>query len=124
MATKNLLSVIVALSAVTAQAQRLEPRSECTYESETTVQNHSTVNTRQTERCVEEPGVDVPKLHIGDIVRGTQLLVHPVIHNDFYYKQTKCRWFAQADTAYKDLVQYQGIACEIQPNVWRIIDKF
>lgn len=124
MAIKNLLPLIVLAVATGAQAQRLEPRSECTYESETTVRNHRDTTTRQTERCVEEPGVDVPKLHIGDIVRGNQLLVHPVIHNDFYYKQTKCRWFAQADTARKDLVQYQGIACEIQPNVWRIIDKF
>jgi hypothetical protein len=106
------------------QAQKLEPRSDCTYQIETTVINNKTVITRQTEKCVEEPGIEIPKLKIGDVVRSNQLLRHPVIDIDFYYKQTKCRWFAQTHTVQKDLVQFQGIACEVQSNVWRIVDKF
>ncbi len=124
MAVKNLLPLIAFVTVTSAWSQKLEPRSDCTYESETTVNNRGSVTTRQTERCVEEPGVDVPRLRIGDIVRSNQLLQHPVIKIDFYYRGINCRWFAQAQTANSDLVQYQGIACEVQPNVWRIIDKF
>lgn len=124
MAVKNLLSLILVIQVFTVQAQKLEPRSDCTYQIETTVVNNKTVITRQTEKCVEEPGIEIPKLKIGDVVRSNQLLRHPVIDIDFYYKQTKCRWFAQAHTVQKDLVQFQGIACEVQPNVWRIVDKF
>lgn len=124
MAIKNFLSLIFVVYATSAQSQKLEPRSDCIYHSESTVLNNRTVITKQTEKCVEEPGVEVPQLKIGDLVRSNQLLKHPVIDKDFNYKQTKCRWFAQAHSVQKDLVQYQGIACEVQPNVWRIIDKF
>ena len=126
MATKNLLPLIlvVGLNSAYAQTQTLEPRFECWYERMTTLDNSKFSSTRETEKCVEEPGVEVPKFHIGDLVRGQHLLIHPVIKQDFYYKGAKCRWFSQADTARKDLVHYQGIACEIQPNAWKVIDKF
>lgn len=124
MAIKNLLPLIAVCVSANAWSQKLEPRSDCTYQTETTVNNQGQVTTKQVERCVEEPGIDVPKLKIGDIVRNNQLLQHPVIKIDFYYRGVKCRWFAQANSTQNDLVQYQGIACEVQPNVWRIIDKF
>lgn len=124
MAIKNLLPLIAVMATTAAYGQKLEPRSDCTYQNETTVINNATVTTRQTERCVEEPGVDVARLRIGDVVRSNQLLQHPVIKIDFHYRGVNCRWFAQALSTQKDLVQYQGIACEVQPNVWRIIDKF
>jgi hypothetical protein len=124
MATKNLLPLMLLCCWLNSHSQSLKPRSECLYEQEIVVNDGNSTTVRQKEKCVEEPEVNVSKLQIGNIVRGNQLLIHPVIKSDFVYKQTKCRWFAQADTAQKDLVQYQGIACEIQPNVWRIIDKF
>lgn len=124
MATKNLLPLVITVLCAHSWAQKLEPRSECTFHSQSTVTSQGTITTTQIERCVEEPGVEIAKLRIGDTVRASQLPKHPVIDIDFYYRQTKCRWFAQAQSVQKDLVQYQGIACLIQPNVWRIIDKF
>ena len=65
MAIKNLLPLIAVMATTAAYGQKLEPRSDCTYQNETTVVNNATVTTRQTERCVEEPGVDeIGRAHV------------------------------------------------------------
>lgn len=124
MAIKNLLPLSLLVCTLAVSAQRLEGRSECRYEQRTETLPNGRVQNYAKEVCVEEPAVEIQRLQIGNVVRIGQLKPHPVITQEFAYKQTRCRWFAETDTSQRDLVQYQGIACEVQPNVWRVIDKF
>ena len=108
----------------TAEAETLEGRSECNYEVRTEKFPNGKLHTYQKERCVEEPGQTVHTVQIGDLVRETWVTVHPIIKDYFGYRNNRCRWFVESNMAQKDLVQYQGIICEVQPNAWRVIDKF
>ena len=106
-----------------AQAQVLPEVHQCTYER-VVERNGTLVRSVQREHCVEDSQREIKPVRIGDVVRLSQVNSHPVIKNDFFYQKTKCRWFAEVNSAQRDLVQFQGIVCEIQPNVWRVIDKF
>jgi hypothetical protein len=120
MAIKNLLPLIVFFS---AQAQVLPEIHECTYER-IIEKNGTLVRSIQRERCVEDSQREIRPVRIGDVIRSNQVNPHPIIRNDFFYQQTRCRWFAELNAAQRDLVQFQGIMCEVQSNVWRVIDKF
>jgi hypothetical protein len=127
MAIKNKLLlglVVVACLYSTVEAQTLEGRTECRYERNTEQSANGSISTYQRERCVEEPGQTVRQVRIGDLVRESWVREHPVIKQDFAYRGNRCRWFLESGTAERDLVQYQGIICEVQPNAWRVIDKF
>jgi len=127
MAIKNallLVFIVVACLASTVDAQTLEGRTECRYERNTEQTANGSISTYQRERCVEEPGQTVRQVRIGDLVRESWVREHPVIKQDFAYRGNRCRWFLESGTAKRDLVQYQGIICEVQPNAWRVIDKF
>lgn len=127
MAIKDLLLVIFITGIIlgsTVEAETLEGRSECNYEVQTEKLPDGKLRTYQKERCVEEPGQTVRQVLIGQLVRETWVNRHPVITQYFDYRGNRCRWFLESGAAQKDLVQYQGIICEVQPNVWRVIDKF
>lgn len=116
--------IIVLLATKEADSQTLKGRTECRYETETAKSDQGIINYRQRERCVEEPGQTVRQVRIGDLVRASWVRPHPVVKQDFAYRGNRCRWFLESGTAQRDLVQYQGIICEVQPNAWRVIDKF
>ena len=127
MAIKDLLltvAILVLILGSTAEAETLEGRSECNYEVQTEKFPDGKLHTYQKERCVEEPGQTVYTVQIGDLVRETWVIEHPIIKDYFGHRGNKCRWFLESNMAQKDLVQYQGIICEVQPNAWRVIDKF
>ena len=127
MAIKNALLlgfVLVVILGSTVDAQTLEGRTECRYERNTEQNANGSTSTYQRERCVEEPGQTVRQVHIGDLIRVSWVQEHSVIKQDFAYRGNRCRWFLESGTAERDLVQYQGIICEVQPNAWRVIDKF
>jgi len=124
---KALLLISILASTGLAQAEvvaNFEGRTECRYEVKTDQNAQGHMNSTKQETCVEEPGVEVRSMNIGDMVRGVQLPQHPVIKQDFVYRHTVCRWFAETGSNQRDLVQYQGIACQVQPNIWQVIDKF
>lgn len=123
MATKNILPLIFGFCTLAVSAQTLPEVHECRYER-TVEQQGTTIRSTQREHCVEDSQREIRRVQIGDLVRISQVSTHPVIKQDFYYRQTRCRWFAESNTANRDLVQFQGIVCEVQPNVWRVIDKF
>lgn len=127
MAIKNsmfLISIIGLMLTSMAVAETLEGRSECNYEVQTEKFSDGKLQTYQKERCVEEPGQTVHSFRVGDLIRETWASQHPVVKDYFRYRGNKCRWFLESATAQRDLVQYQGIICEVQPNAWRVIDKF
>jgi hypothetical protein len=118
------IAVILSICASVAAAETLPEITQCRYENQVERLPNGTTKTYQKEVCMEESSITVQTVKIGQMVRLNQLRPHPVIQTEFIYKQSRCRWFSEASTAQKDLVQYQGIACEIQPNVWRVVDKF
>lgn len=117
MATKNLLLIFcfctLAASAQTVLPERMEER----FETKTTKLPDGRIETWQRSTRVEEPGVELKQVRIGELVRENHLSPHPVIQKEFVYLQSRCRWF-------RDLIQHQVIACQVQSNVWQVIDKF
>lgn len=87
---------------------------------------NSQVRARIEETCVEQSAIRVRSVQIGDVVRDTEVGVHPVITQNFMYKANTCRWFFEPGVSRNngDLVAGQGIICQVQPLVWRVIDKF
>ena len=118
------IAVILSIFASVASAETLPEISQCRYETQIDHLPNGTTKTYQKEVCMEESSVTIQTVRIGQLVRLNQLRPHPVIQNDFAYHRSRCRWFTEASTAQKDLIQFQGIACEVQPNIWRVIDKF
>lgn len=128
MATTNFLPVkaifcTLAFFVVGVSAQTLEPRTRCTYEKQTN-KIDSLLSTVEKETCIEDPGFTAMAVKIGDLIRLDYVQPHPVIKNDFYYQNSRCRWFMQSGTGQRNLVQYQGVICQLQSDVWRVIDKF
>lgn len=119
-----LLLGFCAFTASAQQTQVLDALTQCRYETQTDKRANGTVSSTAKETCVDESSVVIKQLRIGDVIREMQAQPHPVIKQDFMYRGNQCRWFVEAGTAQRDLVQYQGIICQIQPNVWRVIDKF
>lgn len=117
MATKDLLLILyfctLAASAQTVLPERMEER----FETKTIKLPDGRIETWQRSTRVEEPGVELKQVRIGELVRESHLSPHPVIQKEFVYLQSRCRWF-------RDLIQHQVIACQVQPNVWQVIDKF
>lgn len=122
---KSIVPLILVINLCnTARAETLEGRTECNYEVQTEKFPNGKLHTYQKERCIEEPGQTVRTVRIGDLVRESWVTKHPIIKDYFGYRGNRCRWFLESDSAQKDLVQYQGIICEVQPNAWRVVDKF
>jgi hypothetical protein len=114
---KKLALLLLVATTVHAQTTVLPERYEEKFESGVTRYGNGTVQTYSRSTRVEEPGVELRQVRIGDLVRENHLSPHPVVKQDFVYMQSRCRWF-------RDLIQYQIIACQVQPNVWQVIDKF
>lgn len=61
---------------------------------------------------------------VGSFVDITHLGVHPKYPARFYYNGAECRWFVESNWTGKDMRQYQGIACKLEPEKWVVVDKF
>lgn len=97
--------------------QALPDRAEEQFESKVTRHSNGQIETRTTSTRVEEPGLEIKQVALGQLVREQHLLPLPTKLPDFTYNQFQCRWF-------KDLAQFNVIACQVQHNVWQVVDKF
>jgi hypothetical protein len=61
---------------------------------------------------------------IGDVIDITQVRVHPNYQKRFNYNGTECKWFLDSVWTGKDIREYQGIACKVEPTKWVVVDKF
>jgi len=95
--------------------QALPERFEERFESRTTAMPNGQIETYRKSVRVEEPGIELKQVRLGEIVREEHLL--PIKLPSLTYNQTQCRWF-------KDVAQFTVIACRIQTNVWQVVDKF
>jgi hypothetical protein len=64
------------------------------------------------------------KTQIGSIVDLSQLRPHPNYPKRFYHNGTECKWFVEIGWTSKDVIQFQGIACQLEPTKWVVVDKF
>lgn len=61
---------------------------------------------------------------IGSFVDVAQLRTHPSYPRRFYHNGAECRWFLDSSWNGKDIQQYQGIVCQLEPTKWVVVDKF
>jgi hypothetical protein len=61
---------------------------------------------------------------VGSIVDVSQLRAHPNYPNRFVYNGTECKWFLDSSWTGKDIREYQGIVCKVEPTKWVVVDKF
>lgn len=74
--------------------------------------------------CDERPEIQVRNVRIGDVVRESEVRVHPNFPKPFRYLGTQCRWFIEPTYRKQDLGQYQGIICLSHGSQWRVVDKW
>lgn len=64
------------------------------------------------------------KTKIGSVVDISQLNPHTNYPKRFYHNGTECKWFLEPSWTGKDVIQFQGIACQLEPTKWVVVDKF
>jgi hypothetical protein len=75
--------------------------------------------------CNDDTKLDaVRKTQIGSIVDITQLKSNPNYPRRFYHNGTECKWFTEVGFTGNNVLQYQGIACMLEPTKWVVVDKF
>jgi hypothetical protein len=61
---------------------------------------------------------------IGTLVDIAQLRSHPNYPKRFYHNGAECKWFLDSTWTGKDIRQWQGVACKVEPTKWVVVDKF
>ena len=62
--------------------------------------------------------------NIGTMGNASQFRPHPNYPRRFYHNGAQCRWFMDAQFTGRDIRNYQGIVCEVNPDLWVVVDKF
>ena len=129
MAIKDVLLIIAVVGIIlgsTVEAETLEGRSECNYEVQTEKFPDGKLHTYQKERCVEEPGKTIRTFQIGDLVRESWITPHSQIKEYRYDSQLgiRCKWAETFQVIRGKVVRFTLIIGEVEPNTWRVIDKF
>lgn len=107
----------VPVSSTSVNVQALPGRYSEQFETTTTKRTDGSIETAARSVRVEEPGLELKQVAIGEIVRPEHLRAFPVKMPKFVYNLSACTW-------YLDLAQYKVIACEVKPNVLQVVDKF
>lgn len=118
------LTLALLLIAPVAYAEVVPGVSGCMYRSEVQNIQGRQVIASEASTCVEEPPVEIRKVKIGDYVRIGQVQSHPTQRSPFMYRGAVCWWFSEPGAKGRDMIMYQGIMCEVKPNVWQVVDKF
>lgn len=66
-----------------------------------------------------------PLVKVGDLVRESEVRVHPIYPNAFLYRGSQCRWFIESVPQAGKIEVNQGIICNsFAQNAWRVVDKW
>ena len=75
--------------------------------------------------CDERPVVQVRPVQRGEHVHESEVLPHPNFPKPFIYRTSVCRWFIEPEVRPgRDLLQRQGIICQLHDNEWQVVDKW
>jgi hypothetical protein len=61
---------------------------------------------------------------VGELIRESEVKVHPSYPYPFPYRGGQCRWFTESVPLSGKVVVHQGIFCKAGENVWRVVDKW
>ena len=75
--------------------------------------------------CNDQPEIKVRAVRLGERVRESEVLPHPNFPKQFVYRTAACRWFIEPEVhPGRDLLQRQGIICQVNGNEWQVVDKW
>lgn len=75
--------------------------------------------------CTDQPEIQVKKVKRGELVRESEVRIHPNFPKRFKYRATACRWFMEPEVQPgRDILQRQGIICQVNGNEWQVVDKW
>jgi hypothetical protein len=75
--------------------------------------------------CNEQPEIKVRTVKRGEMVRESEVRPHPHFPKPFAYRTAQCRWFIEPEVhPGRDLLQRQGIICQVNGNEWQVVDKW
>jgi hypothetical protein len=75
--------------------------------------------------CNDQPVIQVRSVKRGEMVRESEVRPHPHFPKTFAYRTAQCRWFIEPEVhPGRDLLQRQGIICQVNGNEWQVVDKW
>jgi len=75
--------------------------------------------------CTDQPAIQVRSVKRGEMVRESEVRPHPHFPKFFAYRTAQCRWFIEPEVhPGRDLLQRQGIICQVNGNEWQVVDKW
>jgi len=75
--------------------------------------------------CDERPAIQVRTVALGERIRESEVLPHPNFPKPFVYRTAQCKWFIEPEVQPgRDLLQRQGIICQLNPTQWQVVDKW
>ena len=75
--------------------------------------------------CDDRPEIQVRTVQRGERVRESEVRPHPRFPKPFQYRLSTCRWFVESEVhPGRDLLQRQGIICQVNGNEWQVVDKW
>ena len=87
--------------------------------------NPERIQVEQSMVCDERPAIQVRSVKRGEMILESEVRPHPNFPKPFTYRTSKCRWFIEPEVhPGKDLLQRQGIVCQINGNQWQVVDKW
>ena len=83
------------------------------------------ITVEQNMVCTDRPEIKVRTVKRGEIVRESEVRPHPNFPKPFGYRSATCRWFIEPEVhPGRDLLQRQGIICQVNGNEWQVVDKW
>lgn len=75
--------------------------------------------------CTDRPEIKVKVVKRGELVRESEVRPHPNFPRPFIYRTAQCRWFIEPEVRPgRDLLQRQGIICQVNGPEWQVVDKW
>ena len=75
--------------------------------------------------CTDRPAIEIKSVRRGEIVRESEVRPHPNFPKPFIHRSAQCRWFIEPEVhPGRDLLQRQGIICQINEPEWQVVDKW
>lgn len=75
--------------------------------------------------CTDQPAIEVRSVRRGEMVKESEVRPHPNFPKPFVHRSAQCRWFIEPEVhPGRDLLQRQGIICQVNGPQWQVVDKW
>jgi len=87
--------------------------------------NGGRLTVEQNMVCTDQPEIKVRSVRRGELIHESEVRPHPNFPRPFTYRTSQCRWFIEPEVhPGSDLLQRQGIICQVNGNQWQVVDKW